>query len=172
LDVRIYTTPTCGYCHQVKSFLDGLGVNFVEYDVSRDRNAAEEMVNLTGQMGVPVIVINGQPVIGFNRPRLEELLSRSNGQRPRLGMKVADVNSSMRKPGEPPLFGAIVGDVFPSTPASRAGFRKGDIITSVNRQRINKVSEMEQVIHSVTAGNRIPVTVYRGEQAINLEIML
>ena len=130
------------------------------------------MVNLTGQMGVPVIVIDGQPVIGFNAPRLQELLSRGNGQKPRLGMKVADVNSSKRKPGEPPLFGAIVGDVSPSTPASRAGFRKGDIITSVNRQRINNVSEMEQVIHSMPAGSRIPVTVYRHEQPINLQIVL
>jgi len=85
-------------------------------------------------------------------------------------MKVADVNGSTRKPGEPPLFGVIVGEVSPSTPASRAGFKKGDIITSVNRQRINNVAEMEQVIRGQAAGIRIPVTVYRGEQAINTEI--
>lgn len=130
------------------------------------------MVKLTRQMGVPVTVVNGQPVIGFDRPRLQELLSKGSGNKQRLGMKVADVDGSTRKPGEPPLFGAIVGDVSPSTPASRAGFRKGDIITSVNRQRINNVSEMEQVIRSVSAGNRIPVTVYRGEKAVNLEIVL
>ena len=123
-------------------------------------------------MGVPVTVVNGQPVIGFDRSRLKELLSKGNGNKPRLGMKVADVDGSMRKPGEPPLFGVIVGDVSPSTPASRAGFRKGDIITSVNRQRINNVSEMEQVIRSVSTGNRIPVTFYRGEQAVNLEMIL
>ena len=130
------------------------------------------MVKLTRQMGVPVTVVNGQPVIGFDRSRLKELLSKGNGNKPRLGMKVADVDGSMRKPGEPPLFGVIVGDVSPSTPASRAGFRKGDIITSVNRQRINNVSEMEQVIRSVSTGNRIPVTFYRGEQAVNLEMIL
>ena len=130
------------------------------------------MVNLTGQMGVPVIAIDGQPVIGFNQPRLQELLAKGNGHRPRLGMKVADVDSSARKPGEPPLFGAIIGSVSPSTPASRAGFRKGDIITSINRQRINNVYEMEQVIAGLSAGSHVPVTVYRGEQAINSEITL
>ena len=48
---------------------------FKEYDVSRDSAAAEEMVNLTGQMGVPVIVIDGQAVVGFDRTRIQELLS-------------------------------------------------------------------------------------------------
>ena len=130
------------------------------------------MVKLTRQMGVPVTVVNGQPVIGFDRSRLQELLSRGNGDKPRLGMKVADVNASTRKPGEPPLFGAIVGYVTPSTPASRAGFHKGDIITSINRQRINNISEMEQIINGFSAGSRIPVTFYRGEKAVNTDIIL
>ena len=147
-------------------------MNFVEYDVSRDRSAAQEMVNLTGQMGVPVVVIDGEPVIGFNQPRLQELISRSNGRKPRLGMKVTDTSGFARKPGEPPLFGAIVGMVSPLTPAARAGFQKGDIITSLSRQRINNVSELEKVISRLTVGSRVPVTIYRGEQAINKEIVL
>jgi len=130
------------------------------------------MVKLTRQMGVPVTVVNGQPVIGFDRSRLQELLSKGNGDKPRLGMKVADVDASKRKPGEPPLFGAIVGYVTPSSPASRAGFQKGDIITSVNRQRVNNVSEMERVIRGMPAGSRIPVTVYRREKPLDLQIVL
>ena len=129
-------------------------------------------MNLTGQMGVPVIVIDGQPVIGFNRSRLQELLSKSNGNKPRLGMKVADVSASARKAGEPPLFGAIVGEVKPQSPASRAGFRKGDIITTINRQRINNVSELAQVIGRYSAGSRVPVTFYRGEKPVNTELYL
>jgi glutaredoxin len=75
-----------------------MNVAFSEYDVSRDRTAAMEMVNLTGQMGVPVVVVDGQPVIGFNRPMLQELLSKGNGrQRPRLGMKVTDADRSSRR---------------------------------------------------------------------------
>lgn len=63
MEVKIYTTPTCGYCHQAKAFLDDLGMSYTEHDVSRDRTAAEEMVKLTGQMGVPVIVVDGRAVI-------------------------------------------------------------------------------------------------------------
>jgi glutaredoxin-like YruB-family protein len=66
MDVKVYTTPTCPYCYQVKSFLDRLGVKYTEYDVSRDRDKAEEMVTMTGQMGVPVTVIDGEVVIGFD----------------------------------------------------------------------------------------------------------
>ena len=75
MDVKIYTTPTCGYCHQAKKFLADLGVSFTEHDVSRYRAAAEEMVRLTGQMGVPVIAVDGEVVIGFDRASLEKLLA-------------------------------------------------------------------------------------------------
>ena len=77
MDVKVYTTPTCGYCHQVKKFLSERGVKYAEYDVSRDRAAADEMVRLTGQMGVPVILVDGQVVVGFDRARLEHLLSKN-----------------------------------------------------------------------------------------------
>jgi putative serine protease PepD len=130
------------------------------------------MVNITGQMGVPVVLIDGQPVIGFNRTRLEELLSKGNGRKPRLGMKVKDAGGSARKPGEAPLFGAVVGAVTPSTPAARAGIKEGDIITTINHQRINNVAELEQAVSRMASKDRIPVTVYRGEQAINVEITL
>lgn len=150
-----------------------MNVAFSEYDVSRDRAAAMEMVNLTGQMGVPVVVVDGQPVIGFNRPLLQELLSKSNGrQRPRLGMKVTDADRVSRKSGEPPVFGAIVGPVSPGSPADRAGIKAGDIITSINGTRINNVSELEKAISMYTSGSRVPVTFYRGDQAVKTEILL
>ncbi len=74
MKVKIYTIPTCDYCHQAKEFLSERGVKFTEYDVSSNRPAADEMVDLTGQTGVPVIVVDGQVVIGFDRARLEQLL--------------------------------------------------------------------------------------------------
>jgi glutaredoxin-like YruB-family protein len=60
MEVNVYTTPSCGYCHQVKEYLRERGISFREFDVSRDREAAEQMVALTGQMGVPVITIDGR----------------------------------------------------------------------------------------------------------------
>ena len=77
MEVKIFTTPTCGYCHQAKRFLSERGIRYAEYDVSRDRAAADEMVRLTGQMGVPVILVDGQVVVGFDRARLEHLLSKN-----------------------------------------------------------------------------------------------
>lgn len=173
MDVKIYTTPTCGYCHQAKRFLSELGVKYTEYDVSRDQAAAEEMVSLTGQMGVPVIVIDGQAIIGFDRVRLEQLLARGSlHQKVRFGLKVADASRMARKPGEPPVFGALVGSVAKSSPGERAGIRSGDIITEINRNRINNAADLEHVVSSLTSGSRVSVTFYRGEQAIKSEIMI
>lgn len=131
------------------------------------------MVALTGQMGVPVIVVDGQAIIGFDRPRLQQMLAAGgNNGRPRLGLKVTDASSVARKPGEPPLFGALVGSVSPSSSGERAGIREGDVITAVNQQRINNVAELEKALKALSAGSRIPVTYYRGEEAIKSAITL
>jgi len=173
MDVKIYTTPTCGYCHQAKKFLSELGVNYTEHDVSRDRVAAEEMVSLTGQMGVPVTVVDGQAVIGFDQARLQQLLAgRNSHEHPRFGLKVADASRMARKPGEPPVLGALVGSVAPSSLGERAGIRAGDVITEINRKRVNNAAELEQVVGTLIPGNRVPVTFYRGEKAIKSEIVV
>ena len=75
MDVKVYTSPTCGYCHQVKRYLSERGVEFTERDISVDRAAAEDMIRQTGQTGVPVIVVDGEAVVGFDRPRLDQLLA-------------------------------------------------------------------------------------------------
>ncbi|MFC1941668.1 glutaredoxin domain-containing protein [Chloroflexota bacterium] len=172
MDIKIYTTPTCGFCHQAKKYLSDLGVNYSEYDVSVDRAAADEMVSLTGQMGVPVIVVDGQAIVGFDRPRLEQLLAGGSRKHPRFGIKVADASRMARKPGEPPVFGALVGPVAPSSPGERAGIMTGDVITEVNRKRVNNVAELEQITGTLNSGTRVAVTFYRGEKAIKSEIAI
>ncbi|MBI2954865.1 MAG: glutaredoxin family protein [Chloroflexi bacterium] len=72
--VTIYTTPTCGYCREAKSFLTELGVQYKEIDVSADQEAAVDIVRRTNQYSVPVIDVGGTLVIGFDRSRLEKLL--------------------------------------------------------------------------------------------------
>jgi len=72
--VVIYTTPTCGYCHMAKDYFKEKGVEYEEKDVSVDAEAREEMVNKTNQMGVPVIEVGDDILIGFNKPKLVELL--------------------------------------------------------------------------------------------------
>lgn len=77
--VTIYTTPTCGFCKMAKDFFKQYNVTFLEKDVAADRAAAEEMIEKSGQMGVPVTVIaepTGEEavVVGFDRRRLATVL--------------------------------------------------------------------------------------------------
>ncbi|NLN74957.1 MAG: NrdH-redoxin [Armatimonadetes bacterium] len=72
--VTVYSTPTCPYCHRAKDFLKEKGVDFTDLDVAADIEARNTMVQKSGQLGVPVIEVDGQIVIGFNRAKLEEIL--------------------------------------------------------------------------------------------------
>lgn len=72
--VTVYSTPTCTWCNTLKAWLRKNGIPFTDIDVSRDMRAAQELVQRTGQQGVPQTEINGQWVIGFDQKRLKELL--------------------------------------------------------------------------------------------------
>ncbi|MBI2529992.1 MAG: glutaredoxin family protein [Candidatus Diapherotrites archaeon] len=72
--VTVYSTPTCPYCHMAKAFLKEQKVQFADYDVSEDEGRAREMIEKSGQQGVPVIDIDGEIVVGFDKPRIKELL--------------------------------------------------------------------------------------------------
>lgn len=73
--IKVYNTPTCPYCHQLKEFLEEKGLEFEDVDVSVNEEERKEMVEKSGQMGVPVIDIDGQVIVGFDRDKVEELLS-------------------------------------------------------------------------------------------------
>ncbi|MEW6748428.1 MAG: Uxx-star family glutaredoxin-like (seleno)protein [Candidatus Micrarchaeota archaeon] len=75
-DVTIYTTPTCTYCNMAKAYLQSKGVAFKEIDVSKDQEKAREMVRKSQQMGVPVLEINGRIIVGFNKPVIDDALTR------------------------------------------------------------------------------------------------
>ncbi len=81
VSVTVYTTPTCPWCVRAKSYLDSRGVPYVEKDVSKDMEAARELVKVSGQMGVPVILINDNTVIGFNQKNVELLLDLAEGKK-------------------------------------------------------------------------------------------
>jgi glutaredoxin-like YruB-family protein len=72
--VTIYSTPTCHFCKMAKDFFTEKGVPFTNYDVAQDAAKRAEMIELTGQLGVPVIVINDQIMVGFDRERLAQKL--------------------------------------------------------------------------------------------------
>ena len=72
--VTIYTTPTCVYCRMAKQFFNENSVKFEEIDVSEDQAAAQYMVEKSGQMGVPVIEIDGKMIVGFDKPKIKAAL--------------------------------------------------------------------------------------------------
>jgi len=74
--VKVYSTPTCPYCNMVKDFLKKNNIEFEEIDVSTNHTAAHEMIEKSGQMGVPVTDINGKIIVGYNVPALKEALEK------------------------------------------------------------------------------------------------
>ena len=72
--VSIYTTETCGYCKMAKEYFQKNNVEYQEFDVGRDLAKRQEMIEKSGQMGVPVITVGDDVIVGFNKPRLQEML--------------------------------------------------------------------------------------------------
>ncbi|MEE4198754.1 MAG: glutaredoxin domain-containing protein [Bacteroidales bacterium] len=72
--VVVYSTPTCPHCNTLKNYLKKLKIPFRDIDVSRDQKMAQEMVKRSGQQGVPQVDINGRLIVGFNKPKIDELL--------------------------------------------------------------------------------------------------
>ncbi|MBI2628332.1 MAG: NrdH-redoxin [Candidatus Niyogibacteria bacterium] len=72
--VIIYSTPTCGYCHMAKDFFKEHNIDYTDYDVAADDAKRQEMIDRSGQMGVPVIDIDGELTIGFDEQKISKLL--------------------------------------------------------------------------------------------------
>ena len=73
--VSIYTTETCGYCKVAKEFFQKNNVTYQEFDVGKDLIKRQEMIDKSGQMGVPVITVDNDLIVGFNKSKLQELLA-------------------------------------------------------------------------------------------------
>ncbi|MBI4186722.1 MAG: glutathione S-transferase N-terminal domain-containing protein [Chloroflexi bacterium] len=72
--VVVYSTPTCPYCKRAKDYLTRKGIAYQEFNVAEDREKAREMIEKSGQMGVPVIVVDNDLVVGFDQAKLDKLL--------------------------------------------------------------------------------------------------
>ena len=72
--IIIYTTPYCSYCKMAKEYFKSKGIEYEEHDVMSDIAKREEMVKKSGQLGVPVIDIDGKIVMGFDKPKINEYL--------------------------------------------------------------------------------------------------
>jgi len=73
--VKIYTTPACPYCFTLMEFLKEKGIEFEEIDVSKDEKARDEMIKKSGRLEAPIIEIDGQIVVGFDKEKISNLLN-------------------------------------------------------------------------------------------------
>jgi glutaredoxin-like YruB-family protein len=72
--VTIYSTPSCHFCHLAKDFFKENNIAYTEYNVASDLSKRKEMVEKSGQMGVPVIIIGTELIVGFDKPKIAQLL--------------------------------------------------------------------------------------------------
>jgi glutaredoxin-like YruB-family protein len=164
MNVVVYSTPTCGYCYQAKEFLSRQGVPFVEKDVAADRQAAMEMIQVSGQQGVPVITVDGQVVVGFDQPRLRQLLQAAHRAKPRLGASIADAASQAGKRAGIPTSGAYVGRVRSGSAAERAGLRVGDVIVALGGQPVTRADDVHRLVPQMPKGREVSLTYVRKGQ--------
>ena len=143
----------------VKEFLSQRGISFQERDVSINNSYAQELVSSSGQMGVPVTIIDGQTVIGFNRGRLEQIINqRQTGQRLSFGAMIADAGTITTKQGTGIILGAYVGGVRPDSPADRIGLAVGDIIIEFATRNIANAADLENALSTMNSGSRFSLT--------------
>lgn len=146
----------------MKEFLSQKGVDYKELDVAHDPAAAAEMVRVSNQRGVPVTVINGTVVVGFDRRRLEQLLGQA--ERPRLGAAVADAASMPDKVTGGVREGAYIGQVRAGSLAAQAGLHTGDIITMVGGHTIRSAFDLEYVLERLAVGQMVAIRFLRANQ--------
>ena len=134
------------------------------------------MIQKTNQMGVPVITVGDQYVIGFDRRRLEELLAGQGGaqtaQKPSFGLQIADASKIAQKAGVVPVFGAFVGSVKTGSPAEKAGLQQGDVITEVNLRPISNADDLAKALSGLVSGNRVSIAFLRGQQKLHTETVV
>jgi glutaredoxin 3 len=154
----------------VKAYLHQQGVPFTEYDVSRNPQAAAEMVRLSGQRGVPVVLIDGQAVVGFNRPLIDQLLARRVSRPPKLGAAIAGAGRIAAKKGLQLPDGAYVGRVNPDSAADTSGLRSGDVIVQMAGQAIRTDRDLERIMANVRPGQVVDLLAWRNNQTMKMMV--
>lgn len=133
------------------------------------------MIRLSGQQGVPVITIDDQVVVGFDRRRLEELLAQEATAKVELGATVADAASRVRM--DPPqggteYLGAYVGRVKRGSLADKAGLKARDVIVELNGQAVRNSADLARIMASLYPGLRPKLVYIRQGQRVQTELSI
>jgi glutaredoxin 3 len=149
MPITVYTTPTWPWCDRTKEFLRQRGAEYTERDASVDRSAAEDILRLTGQLGVPVTTDGEEVIVGFDAARLQSMAARN--RRRGLGLAVADHQDG----------GALVGKVKPDSPAGRAGVQQGDVVEELSGIPIRSADDLQKVAAKWAGDSPTSLTVSR-----------
>ncbi len=139
-------------------FLRKQGVAYREVDVSREPQAAQEILRRTGQMGVPVITDAQEAIVGFDLPRLQRMAARHRSS-PGLGLRVKDAEDGS---------GAYVGSVRPDSPAARAGVQPGDIVDELSGAPVRNAADLERLARQRRPGQPTSISLRRGPERLTL----
>jgi glutaredoxin 3 len=175
--VTVYSTRTCPWCDRTKEYLRSRNVPFKDVDVSADINAAREMVEISGQQGVPVVATDQEVIVGFDQLRLARIADRFSGnKRPAFGVLGANADDYFaRHPekmpnGEADIKGVFVGQVKPNSVAHKAGIQPGDVIQALANKRVRNMTSLDQLMSSVEAGDHVSVRLLRGAEDVNVTL--
>jgi len=170
MKVDVYSSPTSPECQTLKEFLSSKDIPYRDHDVNADPLAAQEAAKLTGQNNVPVTVIDGQTVVGFNQPRIEQLIAQSEAAaRPKFGAAVADIGKAGRK-GVPIVFGAYVGRLRTGSIAEQGGLIVGDVIIQMNNHLISDAADLERFLSGIKQGDKLSIVFIRGTEVKMAEV--
>jgi glutaredoxin 3 len=153
----------------LKDYLSQKGIQYTDKDVTIDPSAGQEMVTRTGQRGVPVTIIDGQTIIGFDVPKLDQALSQTQSARPSFGATIADADKITVAQGTASTFGAYIGRVRPGSTAEKLGLVSGDIITEISGQYTGSAADMENILSRFKTGDKISLSFRRGGQTLTAE---
>lgn len=131
-----------------------------------DGEAAARMVRLSGQRGVPVITVDDEVIVGFDRRRLEELLANKAPRAPQLGIAVADAAPRLQ------MAGAYVGRVNPASPAEQAGLRPGDVIVEFNGHAVHSAVDLDSMSSRLRIRDQVALAIVRAGQRTLIELIV
>lgn len=130
------------------------------------------MVQVSRQRGVPVTVIDGQAVVGYDQRRLNALLGQQQAPRSKLGISIADAAAIARKQGSGSTTGAFVGRIAPGSPAEQAGLRQGDVIVELGSRPIHTAADVHAVLAAHHPGDRLSLTLNRNGREMRVIVQV
>ncbi|MFH1622898.1 MAG: FAD-dependent oxidoreductase [Candidatus Aenigmatarchaeota archaeon] len=123
MKVKVYSTDQCPFCHMAKDYLQAKGVEFEDVNVGEDRAAADEMVEKSGQMGVPVLDIAGEIIVGFDVPRIDAALGRTKAVKGTKGLKRGKAKAAAKDVYDVIVIGGSAAGLTAAVYAARRNLR-------------------------------------------------